>query len=107
MTKAGNGAVKGAPCLEKRGLRENLLTRHNSREEGAAREGWAQLPGNRDRMRENDLKLCRGRFRLDISKIFITEIVVKHWNRLPWGVGESPSLEMFKKHLGVAHEDMF
>ncbi|KAK4831984.1 hypothetical protein QYF61_020367 [Mycteria americana] len=70
--------------LEKRRLRGDLIALYNGLKGG-----------------------CReGRFRLDIRKNFFTERVVKHWNRLPREVVESPSLEEFKKRVDVALGDM-
>jgi len=43
---------------------------------------------------------------LDIGKNVFPERVVRHWPRLPRAVGESPSLEAFRKCVDVALWDM-
>jgi len=57
------------------------------------------VPSDRTRGHEHTQK--HGRFPRNIRKHFFTVRVTRHWHRLPREAVETPSLEIFRRHLGT------
>lgn len=55
----------------------------------------------------SSLKLCRRRFKMEITNIFFTGRTIRHWNRPPREVAGSSFLEVLKMCVGVALRVMF
>jgi len=64
-----------------------------------SRQGWA--PSLLSFSMKHEIQL-QGRVRFDIWRIFFTQRVVSHWNRLPKEALDAPTLEAFKARLDVA-----
>jgi len=86
--------------LKKRRLQGDLRNADKYLKGGCQEDGtrlFSVVPSNRTR--GNGHKLKKRKFQLNMRKNFFTLRLTEHWNRLPRGVVESPSLEIFKTRL--------
>jgi len=93
----------GLFSLEKRRLPGHLITAFQYLKGAYRKDGENIFSKARcERTRSNGFKLREGRFRSDIRTKFFTVRVARHWNRLPRGVVNAPSLAVFKARLDGA-----
>ena len=86
--------------LKKRTLRQDLINASKYPKGGCQEDGMRLFSvGPSDWTRGNGHKLKYGKFCLNMRKNFFTLSVTEHWNRLPRGVVDSPSLEILKTHV--------